>query len=45
MLTLSAVESFQTRTLTLGHMGSNYCVGRIVPTFSAQMTKRLSENG
>lgn len=45
MLTLSAVELFQTRTLTLGHMGSNYCVGRIAPTFSAQMTKRLSANG
>jgi hypothetical protein len=43
MSTLPAIELFQTRPL--GHMGSNYCVGRIASTFSAQMIKRLSANG
>lgn len=45
MSTLSAVELFQTRTLTLGHMDSNYCVGWRASTFSAQMTRRWSANG
>jgi hypothetical protein len=43
MSTLLAIELFQTRPL--GHMGSNYCVDRIAPTFLARMTKRWSANG
>ncbi len=43
MSTLLAIELFQTRPL--GHMGSNYCVDRIVPTFLARITKRWSANG
>ena len=43
MSTLPAIKLFQTRPL--GYMGSNYCVGRIGSTFSAQMIKRLSVDG
>lgn len=45
MSTLSAVELFQTKTSTPGHMDSNYCVGRKTSTFSALMIKPLSVNG